>query len=60
MNRIITVHPTDKTKKIVHRRDDMTCQVEVKHEGLFEGVIETISSSGRYEIRLTKLIEVKR
>jgi hypothetical protein len=60
MNRIITIRPTDKTRKIVNKKEDVReCEVEIKHEGLFEGRILSISSSGRYEIMLTKQIEVK-
>ena len=59
MNRLITIRPTDKTKKIVHKKEDMTCEVEILHEGLFEGTILSMTSSGKYEIRLTKHIEVK-
>jgi len=59
MNRLITIHPTDKTKKIITKKEDMTCEVEIKHEGLFEGIITRISSSGKYDIKLTKYIEVK-
>lgn len=59
MNRLITIRPTDKTKRIVSKKEDMTCEVEIKHEGLFEGIIVNISSSGKYDIRLTKHIEVR-
>jgi hypothetical protein len=59
MNRLITIRPTDKTRKIITKKEDMTCEVEILHEGLFEGTIVNISSSGKYEIRLTKHIEVK-
>jgi len=61
MNRIITIRQTDKTRKITERKDDeiRSCEVEILHEGIFEGRILSISSSGRYEILLTKQIEVK-
>ena len=60
MNRIITIRPTDKTRKIISKKEDvMDCEVEILHEGLFEGRILSISSSGKYEIMLTKHIEVK-
>jgi len=59
MNRTITIHQSDKTKKIIEKKEDMTCEVEIKYEGIFEGRITSISSSGKYEILLTKQIEVK-
>jgi hypothetical protein len=60
MNRLITIRQTDKTKKITSKKEEtMECEVEILHEGLFEGTILSISSSGRYEIMLTKHIEVK-
>ena len=38
----------------------MTCEVQIKYEGLFEGRIVNMSSSGKYEIILTKQIEVNK
>lgn len=57
MNRLITIEPYMKTRRIVNKSENRTCEVEIKHEGIFEGFIEKIHSSGRYEVRLIKQIE---
>jgi len=57
--RVITIHPTDKSKKIIDKNEDMTCEVEIKRDGLYEGTIIRMSSSGVYDVRLTKKIEDK-
>lgn len=57
MEGTITIKPDDKDKKITMRNDDRTCEVEVKHNGLYNGYIETISSSGKYKIKLLEKIK---
>jgi hypothetical protein len=59
MNRLITIRPTDKTRRILSKKEDMSCEVEILREGIFEGTIVNMTSSGKFEIRLTELIEVK-
>ena len=59
MNRLITIYPDTKDMKLINKKEDMTCEVEIKGEGLFDGVIENISSSGKYGIRLINKVEAK-
>ena len=57
MNEIISIEQDDKDKKFVEKMEDRTCIVEIKHRGVFEGIIESFKSSGKYMVRLTKKIE---
>ena len=59
MNRLITIDQNTKTKRFINKNEDMTCEVEIKYEGIFEGKIERITSRGVYEIRLLKKVEGK-
>lgn len=53
----VTIYPNDKSNKIIHKEDDMTCEVFLSKRGIYEGIIETMYSTGRYIIRLTNKIE---
>ena len=53
---IVTIHPNDKSKKIIEKNDDMTCEVKINNMGVYEGTIIRMSSSGIYDVRLTKKI----
>jgi hypothetical protein len=57
MERLVTISPGSKTKKFITKNEDRTCEVEIKHEGIFNGFIERIYSSGKYDIRLTGKVE---
>jgi hypothetical protein len=57
MNRLIKIEPHTKTKRFIQKNDDRTCEVEIRHEGIFEGFIEKLTTRGVYEIRLLRKIE---
>ena len=57
MNRLIIIDQDTKTKRFITKNEDRTCEVEIRHEGVFEGFIENMTSRGVYEIRLLKQIE---
>jgi len=57
MEEMITIYPGDKKAKIVYKNDDRTCQVFVSGQGLYEGFIDKIYSSGKYVVKLISKIK---
>jgi hypothetical protein len=57
---LITIDPSNKSRKIIIKNDDRTCEVEISRRGIFKGTIEKFYSNGKVDIRLTEMIQEAR
>jgi hypothetical protein len=57
MDELITIDPSNKSRKIIVKNEDRTCEVEIARRGIFKGTIEKFYSNGRLDIRLTEMIQ---
>ena len=60
MNELIRYTPGDKTKNILVKNSDRTCEIAIARRGLFIGTIEKMHSNGTLEIRLNKMLQEDR
>jgi hypothetical protein len=52
----ILVDTNDKNYTIVLRNEDRTCEIESKGHGMYKGYIESMTSSGRYIIKILEVL----
>lgn len=57
MKGTITISSDDEDRKIIMKNDDRTCEVEIKHNGIYKGYIEILNSSGKYKVKLLEKIK---
>jgi hypothetical protein len=57
MDKIIIINPDSKNEKIIEKNEDLTCIVEIKYSGVYEGIIKEMTSSGKYTVELIKNIK---
>ena len=57
MEDVIIIKHGDKNVKFVEKNEDMTCRFEKKNYGVYKGIIETISTSGKYRVRVLEKVE---
>lgn len=59
MNETILITPTDKSKRVILKEKDGSCEVELFRRGIFSGTITRLFSNGNIEIKLKERLEEK-
>jgi hypothetical protein len=52
----ITISKKDEYFAFALKNDDRTCEVATKNGGMYRGIIESITSNGRYVVRIAEVL----